>query len=154
MDSHCPSSFMCPVPTIVPFLLLQITTILTFIVIGYLRFLIILLSKYVLIAIIVKSCHLKKLLSFQFLVIQSLLHHPFLFIMVYLLKKPEVLTYTICHGLYFIDSILTVQIACVSVLCISWKLMDGPKTSIRHMFNSLDKTTDHVGFFYQEAHNN
>lgn len=78
------------------------------------------------------------------------LHHSVLFLIVYLLRNPRYLTDAICHSLFFItldcglDSLFL-------VLCISWKLTDGLKTLMRHIFSPVGKTRL-WGFCYEEAY--
>lgn len=78
------------------------------------------------------------------------LHHPVLFLIVYLLRNPRYLTDAICHSLFFITLDCGLE-SLFFVLCISWKLTDGLKTLMRHIFSPVGKTRL-WGFCYEEAY--
>lgn len=78
------------------------------------------------------------------------LHHPVLFLIVYLLRNPRYLTDAICHSLFFITLYCGLD-SLFLVLCISWKLTDGLKTLMRHIFSPVGKTRL-WGSCYEEAY--
>lgn len=78
------------------------------------------------------------------------LHHPVLFLIVYLLRNPRYLTDAICHSLVFITLYCGLD-SLFLVLCISWKLTDGLKTLMRHIFSPVGKTRL-WGSCYEEAY--